>query len=167
MNRRAALGAGAIGAGIAAVLAALWIMRPPAIPSATPAGGEFVLAAPASRVEPDTVERALKREIWGLPATAYSRAAQQQARAAETPVEKWQLTGTYRVGTQSFVLLRRGDKTPEALKAGDLLPDGAKIVEVQEGRVWVESIAIRMQPAPRWELQVASAYRSASPEARK
>jgi hypothetical protein len=34
-------------------------------------------------------------------------------------------------------------------------------------RVWVESLAIRMQPAPRWELQVASAYRSPSAEPRK
>jgi hypothetical protein len=137
VNRRVVLGAGAVLVGLAAVLATLWVMQPPMIPAATPAGSEFVLAAPASRVEPDAVERALKREIWGLPTAAYSRAAQQQARAAESPVEKWQLTSTYRVGTQSFVLLRRGDKTPEALKAGDLLPDGAKIVEVQESRVWV------------------------------
>jgi hypothetical protein len=34
-------------------------------------------------------------------------------------------------------------------------------------RVWVESMAIRMEPSPRWELQVASAYRSPGPEARK
>lgn len=137
MNRRAALGAGAVLVGLAAVLAALWVTQAPMIPAATPAGGEFALAAPASKVEPDAVERVLKREIWGLPTTAYSRASQQQARAAEAPVEKWQLTSTYRVGTQSFVLLRRGDKTPEALKAGDLLPNGAKIAEVQEGQVWV------------------------------
>lgn len=34
-------------------------------------------------------------------------------------------------------------------------------------RVWVESMAIRIQPAPRWELQVASAYRGPGPESRK
>jgi hypothetical protein len=131
------LGAGALAVVVCVALAALWIMQPAAIPAAASAGSEFVLAAPAPRVEPDAVDKLLKREIWGLPATAYSRAAQQQVLAAEKPVEKWQLTGTYRVGAQSFVLLRRGDKTPEALKAGDALPDGAKIAEIQEGQVWV------------------------------
>jgi hypothetical protein len=131
------LGVSALVVIVCVALAALWVMQPAAIPAAGSADSEFVLAAAAPRVEPDAVVRVLKREIWGLPATAYSRAAQQQALAAEKPVEKWQLTSTYRVGTQSFVLLRRGDKTPEALKAGDALPDGAKIAEIQEGQVWV------------------------------
>lgn len=34
-------------------------------------------------------------------------------------------------------------------------------------RAWVESITIQMQPAPRWEFQVASAYRSPRTESRK
>lgn len=34
-------------------------------------------------------------------------------------------------------------------------------------RVWIESITIQMQPAPRWEFQVASAYRSPRTEPRK
>jgi hypothetical protein len=34
-------------------------------------------------------------------------------------------------------------------------------------RAWVESMVIRLQPAPRWELQVATAYRSPNPETRK
>lgn len=34
-------------------------------------------------------------------------------------------------------------------------------------RVWVESVTIQMEPAPRWEFQVASAYRSPRTESRK
>jgi hypothetical protein len=34
-------------------------------------------------------------------------------------------------------------------------------------RAWVESMVIRLQPTPRWELQVATAYRSPNPETRK
>jgi heme exporter protein D len=41
-----------------------------------------------------------------------------------------------------------------------MLPSGSR-------RVWVESMVIRLQPAPRWELQVATAYRSPNPESRK
>jgi hypothetical protein len=138
MTRRALQWAGTLVVLLGVLLAALWVTRPRPVPVASGTGGEFVLAAPAPSTSPDAVEKMLKREIWGLPSAAYSRAAQDTARAAQAkPAEKWQLTSTYRVGTQSFVLLRRGDKSPEALKPGDALPDGAKIAEIQEGQVWV------------------------------
>ena len=122
---------------VSAALAALWVTQAPAIPPVAATGSDFLLAAPAPRLDPDAVEKLLKREIWGLPPTAYSRASQQQARAAEKPAPQWKLTGTYRVGPDAFVLVRQGDKTPEALKRGDTLPDGAKIVDIEEDRIWV------------------------------
>lgn len=137
-TRGAVRWAGALVVLLGALLAGFWVTRPPLVPVAPGTGGEFVLAAPAPRTDPDAVDKMLKREIWGLPPAAYSRTAQDTARAAQAkPAEEWQLTSTYRVGAQSFVLLRRGDKSPEALKAGDALPDGAKIAEIQEGQVWV------------------------------
>jgi hypothetical protein len=121
-----------------AALAALWVTRPPAVPSSgAAAAGDFVLAAaPAS--DPPSVDKLLSREIWPMPSAMYSRASQLQARQAGGMAEEtWKLTGTYRIGSQSFVLLRRGDKTPEALKPGDSLPDGRRILEIQEERIWV------------------------------
>lgn len=137
MNRRYLTMAGSLAALAGVVVAALWVTRPPAVPSAAATSqADFVLAAaPAS--DPEAVETLLKREIWPLPPSAYSRASQQQARADAKPENKWKLTGTYRVGAQSFALLRQGDKTPEALKPGDTLPDGSRIIEVQEERIWV------------------------------
>lgn len=137
MRRRTLAWVGIAAAIASAAVAALWVTQPPAVPPVAAAGGDFVLAASAPRLDPDAVEKALKRQIWGLPPTAYSRASQQQARAAEKPAPQWKLTGTYRVGPDAFVLVRQGDKTPDALKRGDTLPDGAKIVDIEEDRIWV------------------------------
>lgn len=139
MNRRVLTMSGSVAALAGALLATLWVTRPPSMPAtgASPAG-DFVLAASAPAPDPAAIEVLLKREIWPLPPAAYSRSSQQQGRAADgKPEEKWKLTGTYRVGTQSYVLLRQGDQTPEALKPGDKLPDGRRIVEIQEERIWV------------------------------
>lgn len=139
MKRRTFVMAGSIAGLAGAALAALWVFRPPVPGTATEAaGGDFALAAAAPTSSASLVDALLKKEIWPLPPTVYSRANQRQARAIEVkPEDQWKLTGTYRVGSQAFVLLRRGDKTPEALKAGDTLPDGRRIAEIQEERIWV------------------------------
>jgi hypothetical protein len=139
VNRRYVTMAGGVAALTALMLSMLWVMRPPAIPSTGIASADdFVLPAAVPAPDPGAVDALLKHEIWPLPPSAYSRASEQQARSLEAKVDAgWKLTGTYKVGAHSFVLVRHGDKTPEAMKPGDSLPDGRRIVEIQEERIWV------------------------------
>jgi hypothetical protein len=151
MNRNYLAIAGSVAVLAGAGLAALWVLRPPAVSSfgAAPAA-DFVLAA-APDSDASSVDKLLGREIWPMPSAMYSRASQLQAReAGGRSEETWKLTGTYRIGSQSFVLLRRGDKTPETLKSGDSLPDGRRIVDIQEEQIWVvadgKRVALKLRP---------------------
>jgi hypothetical protein len=152
MNRFYLTMAGSIAVLAGAVLAALWVTRPPAVPSVSAAdAGDFVLAPAVSASDPASVDTLLTREIWPMPSAMYSRASQLKARESGGKAdETWKLTGTYRIGSQPFVLLRVGDKTPETLKPGDTLPDGRRIVEIQEERIWVvadgKRVALELRP---------------------
>lgn len=60
----------------------------------------------------------------------------------ETPADaikepQWRVLGIAARGGEKFILLAYEGKLVEMLKVGDLLPDGAKIVEIQDTRFYV------------------------------
>ncbi len=67
------------------------------------------------------------RNIWGIVA----------ANAPKEPV--WTIQGIARSGNERFVLMSIEGKPVEILKVGDLLPDGTKIVQIDNDRFLVET----------------------------
>ena len=106
-----------------------------------------MLAAAAPASDPvDRREVAEPGDLADAVGHAYSRASQLQARqAAGKADETVEVDRHVPDGPQSFVLLRRGDKTPETLKRGDSLPDGRRIVDIQEERIWVVADGKRVE----------------------
>lgn len=66
------------------------------------------------------------RNLWGVVVAA----------DAVKPPE-WRIQGIARSGSESFILLALEGKPVEILKAGDNLPDGAKIVQIEKDRFFV------------------------------
>ncbi len=65
----------------------------------------------------------VQKNLWGTKVAA--------AAAAQNPEDQeWRFVGVARRGSDQYVLIAFGKKAPETLKAGDLLPGGAKILRV-------------------------------------
>lgn len=65
------------------------------------------------------------RNLWGIV-------------AADAPKEpEWHVLGIARSGAGRFILLTIDGKPVEMLKVGDTLPDGAKIVQIENDRFFV------------------------------
>ncbi|PJC21864.1 MAG: hypothetical protein CO065_02055 [Comamonadaceae bacterium CG_4_9_14_0_8_um_filter_57_21] len=67
------------------------------------------------------------RNLWGVVGTA--------ADAIKEP--EWHILGIARSGADRFILLAFDGKPVEMLKAGDTLPDGIKIVQIEKDRFFV------------------------------
>lgn len=68
------------------------------------------------------------RNLWGV------------AVASNMPPEpKWSIQGIARSGNERFVLLAYEGKPVEILKVGDSLPDGTRVVQIENDRFLVES----------------------------
>lgn len=70
------------------------------------------------------------RNLWGVVAEEMPG-----GEAAKEP--QWRVLGIARRGNDRFILLAYEGKSVEMLKVGDLLPDGAKVVEIQDTRFYV------------------------------
>ena len=68
------------------------------------------------------------RNLWGIVLTS---------NAPPPPV--WNIQGIARSGADRFVLLAYEGKPVEILKVGDSLPDGAKIVQIDNDRFFVQT----------------------------
>jgi len=65
------------------------------------------------------------RNLWGVVA----------GDAAREP--EWHILGIVRSGADRFILLAYDDKPVEMIKVGDMLPDGARIVKIENDRFFV------------------------------
>jgi len=80
------------------------------------------LAAHEGKKDIDAIN---ERNLWGVV-------------AADAPKEPpWHVLGIARNGAERFILLAYEGKPVEMLKVGDLLPDGAKIVQIDQNRFFV------------------------------
>ena len=82
------------------------------------------LAEPDSKKSIDTINA---RNLWGVVA----------ANALKEP--EWRVVGIARNGADRFVFLAYDGKPVEVLKVGDTLPDGARIVQIENDRFFVMS----------------------------
>jgi len=65
------------------------------------------------------------RNLWGIVAADVPKAPE------------WRVLGIARSGADRFILLAFEGKPVEMLKVGDVLPDGAKIVQIENDRFFV------------------------------
>ena len=66
------------------------------------------------------------RNLWGV------------VSVVDTPkAPEWRILGIARSGDERFVLMALEGKPVETLKVGDVLPDGAKIVQIENDRFFV------------------------------
>ncbi len=83
------------------------------------------LPKPAERESKKSIEAINTRNLWGIVA----------ADAIKEP--EWHVLGIARSGADRFILLAYDGKPIEMLKTGDALPDGAKIVQIENDRFFV------------------------------
>jgi hypothetical protein len=76
-----------------------------------------------------SIDAITTRNLWGVVAQAST--------APKEPV--WNVLGIARSGAERFVLLAFEGKPIEILKVGDALPDGIKIVQIENDRFFVRT----------------------------
>lgn len=116
---------------LAALTAAIcWFGVPaPTAPQAAPVAAEaWSLAKLPDNQSRRAMDAISARNLWGV-VTA--------ANAAPAPV--WNIQGIARSGNERFVLLAFEGKPVEILRVGDSLPDGAKIVQIDNDRFLVQT----------------------------
>jgi len=80
------------------------------------------IAEHSSKISIDAIN---SRNLWGIV-------------AADAPKEpEWHLLGIVRSGAERFILLAFEGKPVEMLKVGDVLPDGAKIEQIEKDRFFI------------------------------
>ena len=99
----------------------------PAQPKAlTPVAEPWSLPKLAEHDSKKSVDAINARNLWGIVV------------AADAPKEpEWHVLGIARSGDDRFILLAYEGKPVEMLKTGDALPDGAKIVQIENDRFFV------------------------------
>ena len=112
-----------------AIAAVFWFQTPqPTLPAPRPLAKEtWKLPEPQERDAKKWLEQVNARNLWGVPASATV--------AVKEP--EWKVLGIANIGADSFVLMAFDGKPQEILKTGDLLPDGAKIVQIEKDRFMV------------------------------
>ena len=98
-----------------------------------PAAGQLRPTVAETWVMPKQVELDFKksteaintRNLWGIVA----------ANAVKPP--EWRIQGIASTGTERFILLAFEGKPAEMLKVGDALPDGTKVVQIENDRFFV------------------------------
>jgi len=101
----------------------------PALPKArVPVAEPWSLPKLVEHDSKKSIDAINARNLWGIVADA----------AKEAPKEpEWHVLGIAMSGADRFVLLAYVGKPVETLKIGDLLPDGAKIVQIEKDRFFV------------------------------
>jgi hypothetical protein len=83
---------------------------------------------PFSQGDPNAeTQTIVARNLWGTVAAA----------TAAPPVPQWRVMGIASSGADRYVLLAYEGKPIEILKVGDALPDGLKIVQIENERFFV------------------------------
>lgn len=91
-----------------------------------PAAESWNLPKPAERDSRKSIEIINARNLWGV------------ILASDVPKEPdWHVVGIARNGAERFILLVIEGKPVEMLKVGDVLPDGVKIVQIENDRFFV------------------------------
>lgn len=100
----------------------------PAAPKPLPPVAEsWVLPKLAEHDSSKSIAAITARNLWNIPVVV-----------PEAPKEpEWHVLGIVRSGADRFILLAYADKPLEMLKVGDALPDGLKIVQIEEDRFFV------------------------------
>ena len=98
----------------------------PATPKLTPPVAEpWSLPKLAEHDSKKSIDTINARNLWGIV-------------AADAPKEpEWHVLGIARNMVDRFILLAYEGKPVEMLKVGDMLPDGAKIVQIETDRFFV------------------------------
>ena len=87
------------------------------------------LPAPGTHNSLKAIEDITVRNLWGV--------VNADAANAAPPAPKWKVMGIARNGSERFILLAFEDKPITQLKVGDALPDGMKIVQIEDDRFFV------------------------------
>jgi hypothetical protein len=104
------------------------VAEPTAPTAAAPAAETWALPKLPENQSRKSMDAINARNLWGIVV------------AANVPKEPaWTIQGIARSGTERFVLMSVEGKPVEILKAGDLLPDGTKIVQIDNDRFLVET----------------------------
>ena len=82
---------------------------------------------------PKAVEHDSKQSIDAI--NAHNFWGTIKVEAAKEP--EWHISGIARSGAEQFILVAKEGGPTEILKVGDALPDGAKIVKIEDDRVFV------------------------------
>ena len=99
----------------------------PAMPKPLPPITEpWSLPKPVERDSKKSIDAINARNLWGVVVVV---------EAPKKP--EWHVLGIVKNGADRFILLAYEDKPIEMLKVGDALPDGLKIVEIEEDRFFV------------------------------
>jgi hypothetical protein len=110
----------------------LWLMVPQPVAPRFLTSGSDTWALPAlSKREPDPLIKAIAdANIWGVVLT-------QTGPAAPLNSPEWHFTGVFNDGREQQVMISIDKKPAVALKAGDELPGGAKILKIHDDQICV------------------------------
>jgi hypothetical protein len=103
------------------------VTEPSAAHGSTPAAAAWALPKLPENQGRKSLDAINARNLWGVAA----------ANAPKEP--NWNIQGIGRTGVDRFVLMALEGKPVEILKVGDLLPDGTKIVQIENDRFLVET----------------------------
>jgi hypothetical protein len=109
-----------------------WTLAPaPVPPNDGPATGESWNLPQIQRREPAKWAAALgKNSLWGGEAAGPTG-------TVTAGSAKWSITGTVIKGPEAFALIAVGDGPSKQYRVGDSIPDGAKILRIEEDRLHV------------------------------
>jgi hypothetical protein len=107
----------------------IWFVTPePTQPKSISATAEpWSLPKLAENVSKKSLETISDRNLWGIVAV----------NAVVIKEPEWRVLGIARSGAERFILLAFEGKPVEMLKVGDALPDGVKIVQIENDRFFV------------------------------
>lgn len=113
---------------ITAIVCWFAVAEPSAPAAVAPAAETWALPKLPENQSRKSLDAINARNLWGIVAANA---------APKEPV--WTIQGIARSGNERFVLMSIEGKPVEILKAGDLLPDGTKIVQIDDDRFLVET----------------------------
>ena len=113
-------------AALAAVICWFAVAEPVAPQAAAPAPEAWALPKLPENQSRKSMDAINVRNLWGIVVASNA-----------PPPPAWNIQGIARTGNERFVLLAYEGKPVEILKVGDSLPDGAKIVQIDNDRFLV------------------------------